>query len=134
MITKWATLPNAKHIDRIIASVNSAPDLWMSVRNYEAKPLTDGYVVRTAVAKAASRVRSQIRLTHWQAAYDAMMYLSSSITFAQRSVLCLIAYDECGYMLDSCPDELEILAAFGDEKAILLYPACKVFHLLKITD
>jgi hypothetical protein len=35
-------------------------------------------------------------------------------------------------MLDSHPGELEILAKFGDERAILLLPACKAFAAIKI--
>jgi hypothetical protein len=36
-------------------------------------------------------------------------------------------------MLDSQPSELEILAKFGDEKAILLLPACKAFAAINKT-
>jgi hypothetical protein len=35
-------------------------------------------------------------------------------------------------MLNSAPCELEILAKFGDERAILLLAACKVFAAIKI--
>ena len=51
---------------------------------------------------------------------------------AARGVsMCITAYDDCGYMLDSDVDELKVLAALGDQKAILLLPACIVFHLIK---
>jgi hypothetical protein len=47
------------------------------------------------------------------------------------AILALIVYDDCAYILDSDPGELEILAKFGDERAILLLPACKVFAAIK---
>ncbi len=40
------------------------------------------------------------------------------------AVTALIAYDDCGYMLDSDPGELAMLAKLGDHRAILLLPAC----------
>ena len=48
------------------------------------------------------------------------------------TLLALIAYDDCAYMLDSDPGELAILAKFGDRRAVLLLGACKVFSQLNI--
>jgi len=40
----------------------------------------------------------------------------------------LIAYDDCAYMIESEVDEIKILAILGDQKAILLLPACIIFN------
>ena len=114
--TPWAHLPNAVHIDRVIASAKANPDQWEAVRP-RVRP--------AAWAVAQQVVRVQVRYAAWDAAWWAAWY------FAQYAILALVAYDDCAYMLDSDPGELAILAAFGDHRAILLLSACKAFHSLK---
>ena len=57
----------------------------------------------------------------WNAVRDSM----------NDTLLALIAYDDCAYMLDSDPGELAILAAFGDPRAVLILPACEILHSCK---
>jgi len=47
------------------------------------------------------------------------------------AILALIAYDDCAYMIESEVDEIKILAKLGDQKAILLLPACIVFNEIR---
>jgi hypothetical protein len=74
------------------------------------------------------------RIAVWEAARDAAWSAACSAAYyaARDAIVALIAYDDCAYMLDSDPGELEILAKFGNEKAILLLPACKAFAAIKI--
>ena len=101
MTTEWAHLPNAAHLDRVIASVKAHPVYWVVARNE----------VRKYTAREDGR----------EAAYDAV----------RDAVLVLCAYDDCAHMLDSDPGELAILAAFGVPCAGLLPPTCKAFHSSK---
>ena len=114
--TPWAHLPNAVHIDRVIASAKANPDHWEEVR---------ARVRNAAWLEAQSTVEDFERVAEYSAARNAAWY------FARNAILALVAYDDCAYMLDSDPGELAILAAFGDPRAGLLLPACKAFHSIK---
>ena len=115
MTTRWANLPNAAHIDRVIALAKATPDHWRG--SWSAQDET-WEAVRGMVAV-------RVRDAAWMAAWHTSRY------FAQDAILALIAYDECAYMLDAEPSELAILAALGDRRAIMLLPACKAFHSSK---
>lgn len=41
-----------------------------------------------------------------------------------EGLICLIAFNDCAYMLQSDPGELKLLAALGDVKANMLLPSC----------
>lgn len=49
---------------------------------------------------------------------------------ARAAILCLTMHKDCGYMLDSDLNEIKLLVKLGDERAILLYPACIMMNLL----
>ena len=119
MTTKWAHLPNAVHIDRVIASFNSHPSHW----NPSAAGLPG--VRLAARTEAVDMLKKQGREAGWNAEWA---LVRSSV---RDALLVLGAYDDCAYMLDSDPGELAILAKFGDPRAVLLLPACKVFHVPK---
>ena len=118
MTTEWGHIPNAAHIDRVIASAKANPNQWGDLQ-WEA---------RDWVA-ACNMVKKQGRDAIWDAAW--LVARDTPQYAAREALLALIAYDDCAYMLDSDPGELAILAAFGDPRATMLLPACKVFHSLK---
>ena len=118
--TKWSHLPNAEHIDRILASVKSHPYQWSVMRNVIDNP---------AWQRAADMVYNKGRDKEWSAAWKALWKIGWNV--GRGALLCLVAYDDCAYLLDSEIGELRILAAFGDPKAILLLPTCIVFHSTK---
>ena len=133
MTTAWSHLPNAIHIDRVLASVRADPMAWSMVRKLDFNKV-DSYCY-TAVERFNLHVE-------WRTVWDTNSnYLSSlgldwnDMTNARWSswmaLAVLIKGDDCVYMLESEPGELAILAAFGDPRAILLLPACIVFHSIK---
>ena len=124
MTTDWAHLPNAPHIDRVIASVKAHPDQWVGGRGVAWN--TEWDAGRSAEYNAAWLVAREAAL---EAALEAAWWAARY--FAQYAILALVAYDDCAYMLDSDPGELAILAAFGDPRAVLLLPACKALQSIK---
>jgi len=50
---------------------------------------------------------------------------------ADDAIIALITYDDCAYMVESDIDEIKILAKLGDQRALLLLPACIVFNETK---
>ena len=117
MTTAWAHLPNAKHIDAVLASLNANPQQWADAWNKI-------YPAGTTTAWCAA----------WCAARDAVWAAARGAVWGAMwaAILALIAYDDCAYMLESEVDELRILAALGDQKAILLVPACLAFNNIPV--
>ena len=143
MTTEWAHLPNAVHIDKVIASSKANPTQWVEARGvaWDAQAAvrnaawskawnTVQDAGRTAEYNAAwVSARTAAKEAAWNAALEAAY--NAARYFAQYAILALVAYDDCAYMLNSDPGELAILAAFGDPRAILLLSSCKAFHSLK---
>ena len=113
MTTAWAHLPNAKHIDRILAAVKKDPGKWGDIGNREWISASD------PSWDAANN-------TAWSAAWSA----ASGATYAgdwnsaRCAILALISYDDCAYLLDEKPEHVQILALLGNNAAILIYLAC----------
>jgi hypothetical protein len=128
MSNTWDYLPNAKHIDAILASFKAHPKEWVAAR--EAAWEAEWNAAWNAAGDAAYYAA---RCAAWGAACSAAWVAARDAAWdaARDAILALIAYDDCAYMLDSDPSELEILAKLGDERAILLLPACKAFAAIK---
>ena len=145
--TAWADLPNAAHIDRVIASARAHFDHWTeswstvqgAERGVRSKAWNAAW--NAAWTESWSTVQGAERDAAWSKAWTESWHAARDAgrdavwnagrDAARGAILALIAYDDCAYMLDSDPGELAILAAFGDPKAILLLYACKVFHSIK---
>ena len=127
-MSKWSHLPNAVHIDRVLASLNTRPDQWAARRI----AISD---------KVWNEVWNEAWEADWRVVWEAAWETGfegrrDNVWYAARDVvsgvlLCLIAYDDCAHILDSDVGELKILAALGDHRAILLLPACIAFHTIK---
>ena len=97
MTTAWAHLPNATHIDRVLAHLKQHPDRWGAARG----------AARGAAWGAA-------RDAAWGAAWGA----------ARDAVAALIAWDDRAYLLDQTPELLQAqINLVGDHGAVLLLPA-----------
>ena len=119
--TAWADLPNAKYIDMILYSLKKENTAWVAVKD--------------AVWNAAwDAARLAARDTAWDAAKDAAYNAAWDAAWgaardaawvaAWDAVRALIAWDNCGYLLDEKPEDVKMLALLGNQAAILLYPAC----------
>jgi hypothetical protein len=114
--TAWADLPNAKYIDLVIASLKKNPAKWFTAR----------YVARGAAWDAASTAaREAARDAARDAAWGAVRYEAQGMArdAARGAALALIAWDDCGYLLEEKPEDVKILALLGNHAAVLLYPA-----------
>ena len=101
MTTAWTHLPNAAHIDRVLAHLKQHPDRWSAARG-------------AAWDAARGAAWDAARGAAWDAARDA----------ARDAIAALVAWDDCAYLLDQTPDFLRgCINLVGDHKAVLLLPA-----------
>lgn len=137
-MNEWDNLPNAKHIDRVLASLKANPEKWNAVldevwsASYDIAWCASYNIAWDVVDRSA---RALARNAAYNAAYQAARgeTRSDGRRAARRTILGLVAYDNCAHLLDSTPDELLILHTLGDERAALFIPAAKVFSEEKIT-
>lgn len=121
MTTEWSHLPNAVHIDRIIASAKAHPEVW-------AAWWAEGDGARTAAAWAAAWAAAEYaaRDQVWDRARDQARFA------AGYAVIALIAWDHSAKFLDMAPDELKMWCALSEDSAcILLLPAVVAFEKIK---
>jgi len=152
----WSHLPNAKHIDWVLASLKVHPKKWHAA--WSAAYNTARTTARVASYNTACNASyntacnaaydeacnaayytawTTARKAAWNAACDEARKaasFSSASSSVYDAILALVAYDDCGYMIESEVGELKIIAAFGDTRAILLLPACIVFNELTKTS
>jgi hypothetical protein len=114
-MSEWSHLPNAEHIDRILAHLEAHPEKWTVIRSatYEAVRDAAWNAVRDAAWNAA-----------WHAAWGVACTSDASIA-ASGAVLALISNDTCAYLLKEKPEHVELLAGLGIDEAILLLPAVR---------
>ena len=129
MTTAWAHLPNATHIDRVLASLTATPELWDAAYDaaYDA--------ARTAAWHAAwDAARNAARGAEWDAARDAAWRTARDAAWdaardaAWDAIAALIAWDDCAVFLNMPPDAVRLVAASGNHPSILLLPAAIVFN------
>ena len=104
MANAWVDLPNAAHIDAVLAHVKTHPDKWEATRG-------------AALKASCSAAYNAARGAAWAAARDAAW------AAARYACLALIAYDYAGAYMTLTPQQLAPLAAAGDPAAVLLTPA-----------
>ncbi len=129
MTTAWSHLPNATYIDRIIVSVKADPKTW-SQTWYNPHHVPVAAVERLQIRfeaknKGWDTLWPEIRaafITPNPAKFGDQYYNSRLVV--RDATLVLIVYDECGYMLDSDPGELALIAKLGDTRAALMWQAC----------
>jgi len=127
--TTWADLPNSKYIGMILgllkkdfAAWDAARDAaWDAVWNASRDTARD-----TARDAARDAIWNTARDVSWAEAWAAVMNAPSDIVVVALSdaVRALIAWDDCGYLLDEKPEDVKMLALLGNQAAIMLYPAC----------
>lgn len=121
MSSEWSHLPNAKHIDRILASLKANPEVW-ATRLHPASG---------AAWSAAWRLaRGLARDAAWFAA--CRLASGTSRTTARDSISALVAWDHSEKYLNMSSDKLQVWSVLSnDPAAILLLPAVRAFEQLE---
>jgi hypothetical protein len=117
----WSHLPNAAHIDRVVASVKSHPELWGQVRVQAWDQVWK---------QARDQVWVQARDQAIDQARDQSWYLARDQEGGQAmgALLALVAYDDCATYLQLPIDQLKMLYQLNEHPAcLLLQPAVLVF-------
>ena len=125
-MTAWSELPNAAHIDRVIASVKAHPKIWDAA--WDAAWHAAWYSARNAAWRAAGAAardaaRDAALDAAWRAAGDAAW------DAARDAARALIAYDDCAHYLDMSSEQLKSWAILSESPAaVLLLPAVIAFE------
>ena len=129
--TAWAHLPNAKHIDAVLADVKARPEVWTTARGAgrdAARGAGRGAAWDAAWEAAWVAVRVAVRVAAryavWNAAWDAAR---DAAWDAARDVLyALIAWDSSADLLECTPDVLRAMIDLAEppvcHQAALLLP------------
>ena len=118
--TDWRALPNAAHIDRILAHVKANPDKWIAASNSAWDAASDA-AWNAACDAAWEAARHAACDAAWEAARHAAT--GAACDAAISAILVLIAWDDCAYLLDQKPAHVKIMALLGHQAAILIEPA-----------
>jgi hypothetical protein len=118
-MSAWSHLPNAVHIDRVLASVNSHPEVWdqsMDQVSVQARDQAWHQAWHQAWVQAWDQGRKQARDQVWHP--------------ARCSLLALITYDDSAKYLKLSIDQLQMLYHLTEHPAcLLLQPAAMVFAM-----
>jgi hypothetical protein len=132
-MSEWSHLPNARHIDWVIADVRDNPDDWSSASSADAFAFrnTDRNTARKAAAWVASRNAAWIAVQRaaWDAARPSPDRLPGPLgaySAALQACLALIAYDYAGALFDRPVEQVRVQAYLGQPAAILMLPACRI--------
>jgi len=128
----WDNIPNAKHIDAVLAHVKQHPDRWRAA--YAAARDAAWYAARDAAWYAArdatyaaiyAAARDAARDAAWDAAGDAAYAAAYAAAWggAQDACAALVAWDDAGLMLGLPADAVRLFAGVGNHAAILMLPA-----------
>ena len=121
MSTAWSHLPNAMHIDRVLASVKAHPEEW-----------------RAAYDAAWSAARDAAYDAAYDAAWSALGNAAGNAAggaaggAARGAMAALIAWDDCSQYLDMPSDQLEMWYLLTERPAcLLLLPAVMAFEQIE---
>jgi hypothetical protein len=116
MSNEWDDLPNARYIDAILKCCAAFPVKWKNMKQHTESDSTFNRL--HDVISKNDDVKYNLAL--------------SRITHGTQGVpiwdvsLALLIFDDSAHLLHSPVDEVEMLAALGDERAILMIGACKI--------
>jgi hypothetical protein len=129
----WSHLPNARHIDRVIESAESHPEIWSASWNASWNATMAAYdAARDAawVAAARSAARDATRDAAMDAASDATRGAAWYAAWAATAAL--IVYDDASKYLEMPVDQLRFWAILSEiPAAILLIPAVIAFERIR---
>jgi len=118
----WSHLPNAKHIDRILACLRDHPSIFHRQIRRNADTLELEISAFTAAWIAVRDTQQLDRIKAWIAVRDAQRMRSRAETVAWDAIAALIAWDHAGDLLKLPVEQVRVLGLLGNTAAILLYP------------
>jgi hypothetical protein len=127
----WDHLPNAKHIDWVLASVKQYPAIWASATTTWSEVSRARVLNHAAIIAAAPHAVWGDRAAAWYPAQQAARAIRGgpdkpepALVGAQNVILALIIYDECAHLLDMPSEQLKTWALLSEQPAaVLLLPA-----------
>ena len=143
-MTAWAHLPNAAHIDAVLADARARPEIWAAaggevLATERAVEVPKAMAAARAVALTTAGVAELVaaRDAVWALAWDAARTLALDAALdaeldavwatAGAAMYALIAWDESAALLDLAPDALRtIISTYHGavkHQAVLLLPA-----------
>jgi len=123
----YAHLPNAPHIDRVLAHAKNHPKKWGAAWDAARDAARDAaWDAALAAARDGARdgARDAARAAWtlaWANARDAVRV--DALNAAWSALSALTAWDDASVFLDQDPDVLRMAAAAGNPAAVLLLPA-----------
>ena len=137
--TPWAHLPNARHIDAVLADARKRPGAWDAARTAARDAAWDA--ARDAAWRAArgaawgagrDAARDAARTAAWDAAWDAAWRAAWGA--ARDAIAALIAWDSTADLLDCTPDVLRAMIDLAEppvcHQAALLLP----YAIVRMTE
>jgi hypothetical protein len=127
-MSEWSDLPNAVHIDRVLASLKKHPEIWGAARDaaWDAAHCESCDAVRGAAWNAARNAAwNAARNAAWDDTRDMIWDAAwvEALAAVQGVILALIAYDDCDQYLSMTSEELQAWALLTEHPAaILLLP------------
>ena len=119
----WSHLPNAHHIDRVLESAKSHPEIWAAA--WDAAWNASMAAWNAAWNATMNAARGVARDVAWDAARGGVW----SAAAARGATAALIAYDDASKYLEMPGDHLRIWAILSeDPAAVLLLPAVIAFE------
>ena len=116
----WAHLPNARHIDAVLAHVKQHPDKW-DVARTAAWNAARGAAYDAARGATWDDARVAAYDAAWVADWDAAR--GAARATSRDACYALTAWDDAGDLLAIPVDAVRLLAGCGHHPAILLLPA-----------
>lgn len=133
----WSHLPNAALIDLILADLRARSAVWVDARppsrysEAKAAARDAAWDAAWAAARAAALTAADAATVYAVMATGAATSSSlwrSAAWPARDAVLTLIAWDDCGYLLSTDPEQVKVLALLGHHPSVLLHPASLALH------
>jgi hypothetical protein len=130
-MSDWSHLPNAKHIDRVIAALRANNKVW-------SQAWFANWCWGLSVARTLPLDEDQAQA--WNATiiavYDTELCSrhdpnrnNAAIAAAKDAILALIVYDDSAKYLELPLDQLKMLYALTEHPACLLQPAVQAFAM-----
>jgi hypothetical protein len=129
-MSEWSDLPNAKHIDRVLASLKEHPEIWGEAGGTDRSAAFRHTVWVAICVSARSEVWNEARL----AARDVARLATPDAAWgaAWDAILALVAYDDCDQYLNLPSEQLRAWSLLTEQPAaMLLLPAVTAFERIK---